>query len=81
MASIPTASVDALVHVKRLRQPKTARLFIIRSGWMAQAGSDRSVYNRSKRGRSPRSGNHFSGLRLVDGLLMSLSARIEEGRK
>jgi hypothetical protein len=32
MASIPTASVDALVHVNAYGDRKTARLFIIRSG-------------------------------------------------
>jgi len=62
MASIPTASVDALVHVNAYGDRKTVRLFIIRSCWMEQAGSGRSVCNRSKRGRLPRSRNHFSGL-------------------
>jgi len=64
--------------VKRLRRPKTAPLFIIRSGWMVQAGSDRSVYNRSKRGGLPRSGNHFSGLRVTDCLPAYVSVKTEE---
>jgi hypothetical protein len=41
MASIPTASVDALVHVNAYGGRKTARLFNIRSGRMQQAESGR----------------------------------------
>ncbi|WP_339485214.1 hypothetical protein, partial [Pseudomonas proteolytica] len=74
-ASIPTASVDALVHVNAYGDRDAAQPFIIRSGWMVQAVAGVLVYNCSKRGRLPRTVEPVAISSVIGRLLMWIDPR------